>query len=208
MEYVKTDPKKLEEHIILKAKTVLKKRGIVALPTETVYGLVADFFSKEAVQKIYKIKRRELNKPLPIFVPNIESINAFVEKLPDSAHKMMNTFWPGPLTVIFLKKKGVTIPFETASLGFRIPNHPIPFTLLRKYGPLVSTSANLSGGKEAISAKEVEKYFNGEIDLILDGGETTFKTPSTVVDCTGPLPKIIREGKIKKEDIEKIIGTF
>lgn len=208
VEYIKVDPRKLEGHIISKAKTVLKNGGIVALPTETVYGLVADLFSEEAVKKIYKIKRRKPDKQLPVFIPNIESINSYVEKLPDLAYKLMNAFWPGPLTIVLLKKKGLNLPFKTSTLGFRVPNHPVPLALLNEYGALVSTSANLSGKKDALSAEEVKEYFNGEIDLILDGGPTIFKVPSTVIDFTGHSPKIIREGKIKKEEIERIIGKF
>ncbi len=206
MDYIKIDPQKLEDHIISKAKTILKKGGIVALPTETVYGLVADLFSQEAVRKIYKIKRRKPDKQLPVFIPNIESITSYVEKLPDSAYKVMNAFWPGPLTVVLLKKKGLNLPFKTSTLGLRIPDHPIPLALLHEYGALVSTSANLSGRKDALSAEEVKEYFNGEIDLILDGGPTIFKIPSTVIDFTGHSLKIIREGKIKKEEIERIIN--
>ena len=207
VEYIKIDPKELEEHVISKAKTVLKNGGIVALPTETVYGLVADLFCKEAVRKIYKIKVRESHKPLPIFVPNIESVTSYVETLPDLAYKLMNVFWPGPLTVVLLKKKELDLPFKTSTLGFRMPNHPVPLALLKEYGILVSTSANISGRKDALSAEEVKKYFNGEIDLILDGGPTILKIPSTVIDCTGNSPKIIREGKIKKKEIEKIISA-
>ncbi len=101
----------------------------------------------------------------------------------------MNAFWPGPLTVVLIKKKGLDLPFKTSTLGFRIPNHPVPLALLKEYGALVSTSANLSGEKEALSAEEVKSYFDGEIDLILDGGTTVFKMPSTVIDCTGTFAK-------------------
>jgi L-threonylcarbamoyladenylate synthase len=207
VEYIKIAPDKLDNNIISKAKIVLKNGGIVALPTETVYGLVADLFSYEAVGKIYEIKGREFSKPLPLFVPDIESVALYVEKLPDFAYKLMDAFWPGPLTVVLFKKKGLDIPFKTSTLGLRIPNHPVPLALLKECGPLVSTSANLSGGKDALSAEEVKDYFNGEIDLILDAGPTILRIPSTVIDCTGRSPKIIREGKIKKEEIEEIIST-
>ncbi len=204
--YIKVESKKLDESIISKAKKVLNNGGIVALPTETVYGLVGDLFSKKAVTKIYKIKGRNSTKPLPIFVPNIETVLKYVEKIPNSAYKLMNEFWPGPLTVILNKKRGLNLPFETSTLGFRIPNHPVPLALLKEYGALVSTSANISDKKDALNAEEVKEYFNGEIDLILDGGPTIFKVPSTVIDCTGHSPKMIREGKITKKEVEKKIG--
>jgi L-threonylcarbamoyladenylate synthase len=206
VEYIKIDTQKLEDRIIAKAEIVLKNGGVVALPTETVYGLVADLFSSEGVKKIYKIKGRNPEKPLSIFIPDIESVTSYVEKLPNSAYKIMKAFWPGPLTVVLLKKRGLEVPLETSTIGLRIPDHPIPLTLLQKYGALVSTSANLSGRKEALGAEEVKEYFDGKIDLILDGGQTIFKVPSTVIDCTGHSPKIIREGKIKDEEIERIVN--
>ena len=206
-DYIKLKSKKIDEFVISKAKKVLNNGGIVALPTETVYGLVGDMFSKKAVTKIYKIKGRNSTKPLPIFVPNIESVLKYVEKMPDSAYKLMNEFWPGPLTVVLSKKKGLNLPFETFTLGFRMPNHPVPLALLEEYGALVSTSANISDKKDALNAEEVEEYFDGEIDLILDGGPTIFKIPSTVVDCTGHSPKIIRKGKITEKDIKKVISV-
>lgn len=206
MEYIKIDSKKVEESIISKVKSVLKSGGVVALPTETVYGLVGDIFSKEAVDKIYKVKGRQFSKPLPVFIPDVEAVKSYVEKLPDFAYKLMNAFCPGPLTVILPKKKTINIGFETETLGFRIPAHPVPLAVLKEYGALVATSANPSGGKDALSAQDVIKYFDGQIDLILDGGSTDLRQPSTVVDCTGHSPKIVREGKINKEDIERVIG--
>lgn len=206
MEYIKIDYKIFEEKIVPRMVDILKKGGIIALPTETVYGLVADAFNEEAVQKIYRIKGRAPEKPLPIFISNIKDVCRYVEELPDSAHKIMEAFWPGPLTIILSKKEGLKFPFQNTTLGFRIPQHPVPLAILKVYGILVSTSANVSGGKETVSAEEVKEIFGDSIDLILDGGSTKLQEPSTVVDCTGSLPKIVREGKIKSEDIEKIIN--
>jgi L-threonylcarbamoyladenylate synthase len=207
MEYIKISSGILEKDVISKAKMVLKNGGIIALPTETVYGLVGDFFSEEAVRKIYEIKGRDFSKPLTVFVPDMQSVALYVEKIPNFAYKLMRAFCPGPLTVVLKKKAGLDIPLKTDTLGFRIPDHQAVIGLLKEYGPLVSTSANLSGGKDALSAQEVREYFDGEIGLILDGGKTILQIPSTVIDCTGHSPKIIREGKIKKEDIERIVNT-
>ncbi len=207
MDYIKIDSKKLEKDVVSKAVSVLKNGGVVALPTETVYGLAGDLFSKKAVRKIYKIKSRNFSKPLSVFVPDIESVSLYVEKLPDFAYKLMRTFCPGPLTVVLKKKIGLDVPFQTEALGFRIPDHFVPLALLKEYSPLVSTSANTSGEKDALNTEEVKGYFDGKIDLILDGGQTIWGMPSTVIDCTGNSPKLIREGKIKKEDIERIINV-
>ena len=208
MDYIKINSQKLEKDVISRAVSILKNGGVVALPTETVYGLVGDLFSKEAVERIYKVKGRQFSKPLPVFVPDVEIVKSYVENLPDWAYKLMKAFCPGPLTVILSKKKTLDIGFQADTLGFRIPAHPVPLALLKEYGALVSTSANPSGEKDALSGEDVKRYFDGKIDLILDGGHTSLKAPSTVVDCTGNSPKIIREGKISKEQIEKIIETF
>ncbi|MDD5454283.1 MAG: L-threonylcarbamoyladenylate synthase [Candidatus Ratteibacteria bacterium] len=230
-ECIKIGSEGLGKSAILKAKEVLEKGGIIALPTETVYGLVADLFSEKAIRKIYEIKGRDFSKPLSVFVPDVEKISLYVEKFPDFAYKLMKKFCPGPLTVVLKKKIGLNVPLKTETLGFRIPDNSVPLALLKGYGPLVSTSANISGKKDALNAEEVKSYFDGKIDLILDGGSTIVKTqhqsearcwtspvpsaieavadwcgvPSTVIDCTGHSPKIIREGKIKKKDIEEII---
>ena len=206
-DYMKIDHKKLREDALSKAVSILRNGGIIALPTETVYGLVGDFFSEDAVRKIYEIKGRDFSKPLSIFVYDIQSVVLYVEKLPDFAYKLMRAFCPGPLTVVLKKKIGLDVPLKTDTLGFRIPDHCVPLGLLKEYGPLVSTSANLSGGKDALNAEEVREYFDGKIDLVLDGGQTILQMPSTVIDCTGHSPKIVREGKISKEDIERIINT-
>ena len=205
-DYIKINSKRLKKDIILKAVSVLKKGGVIALPTETVYGLVGCLFSKKAIEKIYKIKGRNFSKPLSVFVPDIDKISLYVEEFPDFAYKLMKEFCPGPLTVVFRKKVGLDVPFKTQTLGFRVPDHPVPLALVRECGPLASTSANISGREEALNAEEVKKYFDERINLVLDGGQTILQTPSTVVDCTGNSPKIIREGKITKKDIGKVIG--
>ncbi|MCK4905435.1 threonylcarbamoyl-AMP synthase, partial [bacterium] len=213
MEYIKINSEVLEEDVLLKVKTVLKNGGVIAFPTDTVYGLAGDLFSEDAVKKIYEIKGRDYSKPLPVLVCDIQSVALYVEKIPDFAYKLMEAFCPGPLTVILKRKAGLDISLKTDTLGFRIPDYPMALGLLKEYGPMVCTSANVSGGKDAVSADEVSQYFDGKparfalggIDLILDGGATVLQRPSTIIDCTSDSPKIIREGKITREDIERVI---
>ena len=204
MEYIKINSSILEEDVISKVKMVLKNGGVVAFPTDTVYGLAGDLFSEDAVKKIYEIKGRDYSTPLPVFVCDMQSVALYVEKIPDFAYKLMEAFCPGPLTVILKRKAGLDISLKTDTLGFRIPNYRMALGLLKEYGPMVCTSANISGGKDAVSAQEVREYFGGQIDLILDGGPTVLQIPSTIIDCTSDSPKIIREGKITQEDIERV----
>lgn len=206
-QYIKIGRDELEDDALLKAEEVLKNGGVIALPTETVYGLVGDLFSKKAIDTIYRVKGRDLPKQLPVFIPDVEYARLYAEEAQPWVYTLMSAFWPGPLTVILNKKEFTDIPINSATLGFRIPDHPAPLALLKRCGPLVSTSANVSGEKDALNADEVKKYFEGEIELILDGGHAALGMPSTVVDCSGNSPKIIREGKITKEDIEKAINT-
>ena len=206
MERIKVKNLPLKEDIIFKAKNVLKNGGVIALPTETVYGLVAGIFSVEGVNKVYGIKGRKQDKPLPILLPRIDSVYDYAEEVPEFAHKLINKFWPGPLTVIFKKKTGLNLPFDSVSLGFRIPDHPVPLSLLKTCGAVVSTSANISGGRDAVNAEDVVEYFGGEVDLVLDAGPSVLGIPSTVVDCSGSSPKIVREGKITYSDIKTTIN--
>ncbi|MBU0534085.1 MAG: threonylcarbamoyl-AMP synthase [Candidatus Omnitrophica bacterium] len=206
MEYIKINSSILEEDVISKVKMVLKNGGVIAFPTDTVYGLAGDLFSEDAVKKIYEIKGRDYSKPLPVLVCDIQSVALYVEKIPDFAYKLMEAFCPGSLTVILKRKVGLDISLKTDTLGFRIPDYPMVLGLLKEYGPLVCTSANISGGKDAVNADEVSQYFDGKIDLILDGGQTVLQRPSTIIDCTSDSPKIIRGGKITQKDIKRVIG--
>lgn len=176
----------------------LKQGKIVALPTETVYGLAASSANKTAVEKLYQIKNRPKDKPFTLAISNIEKAEELAGNLSPLAYKLMHRFWPGPLTLL-LKAKDAGI------CGLRIPNNNITLEIIKKLGAaIVFPSANISGQAPALTAEDILKELEGKVDLIIDSGKAELGKPSTIIDLTGDLPKITREGAIKKEILENI----
>lgn len=183
---------------VKKAALVLKKGGLVVFPTETVYGLGANLLDKKAVEKIYEIKKRPRNKPLTVHVADTASVKKIVGKIPPGAGKLIERYWPGPLTIILRDRRG-------RKTGFRMPDNKIAFDLIKKAGvPVVAPSANISGNKPPTSAKEALRDLDGKVDIVIDGGRTAIGIESTVVDMTGRRPKVLREGAISRAEIERI----
>jgi len=184
------------------ALDVLAGGGLVAFPTDTVYGLGAIAFDANAVSKIYLAKGRGQEKAIPILVSDVDQIYRVSSGVNDFAIKLGKRFWPGPLTIVVPRHS--TIPDVVSPLptvGVRIPNLNVTRELLRLTGPLAVTSANMSGQTSPSTAKGVNAQLNGRIPLILDGGVTPGGIPSTVVDCTGDEPVVVREGPISLEEI-------
>ena len=197
-EVLRVNASKPEAAKIKKAAAVLKKGGLVAFPTETVYGLGANLLNKAAVKKVYEIKDRPKNKPLTVHIAGAEAVKKMTGKVPLRAGLLMEKYWPGPLTIILRDRRGKKI-------GFRMPDNKIAFLLIKKSGvPVVAPSANISGNKPPVSAREVLRDLDGKIDMVIDGGRTKIGVESTVVDLTGRMPKILREGAIPKAEIERI----
>ncbi|WP_346207875.1 L-threonylcarbamoyladenylate synthase [Caldifermentibacillus hisashii] len=196
---------------IIEAAEVLQKNEVVAFPTETVYGLGANALSDEAVNKIYGAKGRPSDNPLIVHISKMEDVDKYVEEIPEQAKKLMNAFWPGPLTVILKVKQGILSNKVTAGLptvGIRMPNHPVALALIEASGlPIAAPSANLSGKPSPTKFQHVYKDLNGKIAGIVDGGETGVGVESTVIDCTEPIPVILRPGGTTREEIEGIIGS-
>jgi L-threonylcarbamoyladenylate synthase len=194
---------------ILSAVEVLRSGGIIAFPTETVYGLGADAMNEKAVQKVFKAKGRPSDNPLIVHIAALENSYDYTDALPDKGLRLAEYFWPGPLTLIVEKKANV-LDIVTANLdtvALRVPNHPVTLELLRKFsGGIVGPSANISGRPSPTSAEHVFNDLNGRIDLIIDSGPTTIGIESTVIDVTLDPPAILRMGGLSKEDIEKKIG--
>ncbi|HDN86509.1 MAG: threonylcarbamoyl-AMP synthase [Candidatus Omnitrophota bacterium] len=179
-------------------KEILTRGGIVALPTETVYGLAVLPTNKSAVERLYQIKHRDSNKPFSLHIPDVEKALSFLSVLPPYGYRLLEKYWPGPLTIVYYSKEGEKI-------GVRVPDHKILAEILRVVGsPVYLPSANLSGEKEAVSAKEVEEKFDGNIDLIVDAGPPVYFKPSTVIDLTYHPFKILREGAISVKEIVDI----
>lgn len=183
---------------IEKAASALKRGGLVAFPTETVYGLGANLLDKKAIEKVYRIKNRPRNKPLTVHIADMSTVKKMAGRIPPMAGRLMEKYWPGPLTIILKDRRGKKI-------GFRMPDNKVAFLLIKRAGvPVVAPSANISGNKPPVSAKEVLRGLGGEIDIVIDGGKTKIGVESTVVDMTGRIPKILREGAISKTEIERI----
>ena len=189
---------------------ILKSGGVVAFPTETVYGLGAIATDEKAVDKIFKAKGRPSDNPLIVHIGNKEEVAKYAQDIPKQAAELMDAFWPGPLTLIFNAIPGIIAPNVTPgveTVGIRMPNHPIALELLRELqAPLAAPSANRSGKPSPTEALHVEKDLEGLIPLILDGGRTGVGLESTVIDMTVQPPTILRPGGATREMIEKVIG--
>jgi len=194
---------------IEKAKSILKQDGLVAIPTETVYGLAANAFSEEAVVKIFEVKNRPSFDPLIVHVDSIEQAEDMVENVPEKAKELAARFWPGPLTIL-LKKKAVVPDMVTSGLStvaIRIPDHPLTLDLLHALGfPLAAPSANPFGYVSPTSVKHVNDQLGDKIPYILDGGDCDVGIESTIIGFIDKEPEIFRLGGIPVEDIETIVG--
>ena len=187
---------------IRQAILALRGGNVIAAPTETVYGLMALWQSDSARQGIYRLKHRPADKRLQMLAPDVETAIRAGLKPNDMLQKIADAFWPGPLTVIAEANDGDTI-------GLRIPNHPFILKLLRELGePLAATSANLSGTPAAITPSDAVANLDGRPALLIDGGEVTVTggASSTVVSIVGDELKILRQGPITQEDIQKVLG--
>lgn len=192
---------------IEKGIAALKDGGIIVYPTDTVYGLGACSDNVRAVKRIYAVKKRSLDMPLPLLLADVSWIEKTVSIIPEIAHRLIDLFLPGALTLVM--KKADTIPDIISggkdTIAIRIPDHPITIALIHGVGrPLIGTSANLSGHPSALSANEVKNQLGDKIDYILDGGPCPGGKESSIVDVTGNIPVLLREGAISKEDIEKV----
>lgn len=186
------DPQALEA-----AQTVLQKGGLVAFPTDTVYGLGASAFHPQAIEQLYAVKGRDASKAIPVLLGDFKELKRVTVGVGAMARRLARTFWPGPLTLVVPRHPalpGNLSPQPT--IGIRMPDHPAALALLTRTGPLAVTSANISGWSSANSAQEVLEQLESRIPLILDGGRAPGGTPSTVVDCTGAELVILRQGPI------------
>jgi L-threonylcarbamoyladenylate synthase len=195
---------------ILKIKEILDVGGVIAYPTDTFYALGANLHNDEAVQTIYRIKKRPTSKPFIVLAHSVESLNSLVSDFTSDAEKLMEAFWPGPLTILFnvLPHLPASVSAYTGKIGVRVPGNPFTLKLLEGLNcHLTGTSANISGEKESSSALEVDTQLGSNISAIIQGGDSPGDKPSTIIDLTTTPWKIIREGAISKSQIESVIGT-
>ena len=193
----------LKEGVNIAAETILKG-GIVALPTESFYGLSVDALNPQAVDKIFDIKKRGPEQPILILISSIGKLAKYVIAVPPAAKQLAKRFWPGGLTMIF--ESAPILPSSltggTGKIGIRISSHPVAHAIPKALRvPITGTSANVSGTTPCTTADQVLECLGAEVDLVLDGGPTQGKNPSTVLDVTVDPPLIVREGMIKAEEI-------
>ena len=203
------DHKAMGEEVLREAGNIIKKGGLVAFPTETVYGLGGDALNKESSRKIYEAKGRPSDNPLIIHICNMKDLGSIVEEIPKDVFRLAEAFWPGPLTIIM--KKSDLVPKETTggldTVAVRMPSHPVALKFIEYAGGYVAApSANVSGRPSPTKAKYVIEDMTGRIDMILDGDGIDIGLESTIVDMTTELPMILRPGAITKEMIEEVIG--
>ncbi|MDQ2922034.1 MAG: L-threonylcarbamoyladenylate synthase [Acidobacteriota bacterium] len=187
---------------------IISSGGVIAFRTDTFYGLGADPLNRDAVLRIRELKGREDAKPILLLISDASEISRFITKPSEAFQAVAERFWPGPLTLIGIARPELPTELiaETNSIGVRLPDDAHVRALVRACGgALTATSANISGRPPARTAKDVEEYFPSGIDLIIDAGEVTATQPSTVLDLSGPEARLIREGAIRKNDLEDLL---
>lgn len=194
-----------------RAVDALKRGEVIVFPTETFYGLGADAFNEAAVEQIISLKGRSPDQTVPIIVADREMLNSVVTHVSPAAQKLMDRFWPGPLTLVLPAKKNLPALLlnRDGGIGVRISSHPLATRLARELGhPITATSANPSGREPARTVEEAMGYFSGKLRIFLDGGRLEGKKGSTVMDVSQDKIRIVREGEIPSEELKRILATL
>lgn len=205
--YYKVDPKNPDPAIIYQAARYIRQGELLAFPTETVYGLGADALQTSAAEKIFIAKGRPADHPLLVHVSRIEQVEKLSTAIPEDARRLIERFWPGPLSIILTAQPEVPgiVRGNRRSVGFRMPSHPVSIALINETGPIAAPSANLYGRPSPTSADHVRQDLDGRIAAVLDAGETGTGLESTIIDCSAGI-KILRRGGIAIEEIEDLLG--
>ena len=207
---IQVDEQHIQINLLRQAGEIIKAGGLVAFPTETVYGLGGDALNPDSSRKIYEAKGRPSDNPLIVHICRMEDLPYLVKEIPEAAKKLADAFWPGPLTMIF--RKSPAVPTETtgglATVAVRMSSHKTALSFIREAGGYVAApSANRSGKPSPTCAKYVEEDMAGRIEMILDGGDVEIGLESTIVDMTEEIPVILRPGYITKEMLEEALGS-
>lgn len=193
-----------------KGVKILKADGVVAFPTDTVYGLGADFSNATSVERIYEIKKRPKYLPLPLLVNDMSQVRALAAVVSHLTLFLARRFWPGGLTLILPKAGSLSLyPAGQSTVAVRVPAHAVPLALIQGLGkPITGTSANISGSLSALTAGEVDEQLGSRVDSIIDGGKCPGGSRSTIVDVTGETPVILRQGIIPQYEIEQAFEGY
>lgn len=206
---MKTDLIRSDNPVVLQhALDVLSNGGLIAFPTDTVYGLASLPSKTEYIERLYIAKGRESTRAIAILLSSADELENISNMPSDAALKLADKFWPGPITLIVPRHPDLpNILSPDQTIGVRVPDHDIALELLRMTGPLGVTSANISGHENTQTAEEVMEQLDGRVHLVIDGGKSPGGVPSTVVDCTSPDPTILRPGPIKIDQINMVIAA-
>lgn len=191
-----------------RAVQIVRAGGLIIFPTDTLYGIGATPFDPQALHALYMAKDRPENKAIPVLLAESSQADAFIMPPSSRVKALMSVFWPGALTLVLAKAGGLPeelSPYPT--LALRVPDHPLAQALLSLTGPLAVTSANLSGGENPRSGRDVYELMRGRADLVLDGGVLESGKASTIVDCSGPQPILLREGPVAFAEVQKVWGS-
>ena len=201
----------MKNNEIYRAAEIIRKGGIVAFPTETVYGLGTDVFNPLAVARIFEVKRRPYFDPLIVHVANPADVEKLVKGIPSNAKKLTERFWPGPLTVVLLKEEAIPdiVTAGLPTVAIRMPNHSMALSLIKESQcPIAAPSANPFGYLSPTTAEHVREQLGDQVDLILDGGPCLVGIESTIISFIGKKPVLLRPGGVSLEEIESIIGKI
>ena len=207
-EVLSIDPNAPDAAVLAHAGDILRAGGLVAYPTETVYGLAASAFVVDSIARVFDAKQRPFGQALPVQIAAPEEVETLARSVPPAAKRLIADFFPGPLTLVLwrLPSVSLTVTGGGNTIGLRMPDHPVALGVLRAFGaPVVCPSANLTGRRAPMSARDVLDDLDGLIDLVLDGGETADRTPSSVLDLTTQPARLLREGKISRAELEVYI---
>jgi len=205
---VQIDPDKLRDEDIDRAVKTLQCGGLIIYPTDTVYGLGVDAENSEALNRLFSIKQRDRSKPVSLIASDIGMVIKLTAELPEFGKKLMDSFWPGPLTIVLKNLPGNpgSMGGEQETTGFRIPANELCIRLVRAFGrPITSTSANFSGAADCSAVGQIHKSIQAAADLIIDAGRTENAVPSTVISIVENRPRIIREGAVPIDAINNCL---
>lgn len=201
----------LEYEKLKEPAKIIKDGGIVVFPTETVYGIGTNGLNEKAIRKLYEVKQRPLSKPISLLVSNIEMVNIVAKNISELEYKIMDTFFPGPLTIILEKKDIVPniLTANTNTVGIRMPSGKIARKLIEYANvPIATPSANITGRPSGTNIKQIQKDFEGKVDYFIDNGESELGIPSTIVRVINNEVHILRQGSISKEEINNVMKNF
>lgn len=196
----------IDPRLVQRAVGILRGGGLVAYPTDTVYGLAVLPGNEQAVARLFEAKRRNSFQPTPLLIASEEMVPAIGASVSSEAQALMAAFWPGALTIILAKAQTFRSLAVGETVGLRVPDHPLPRELSRLLGsPITGTSANIAGGAQPLTADDVRAQLGDAVDLVIDGGRCPGDRPSTVVDCTESPPRIVRQGAISEAELLRVL---